>query len=148
MLDNLSKLIYCVFLSITIFMVSCIEAQNRYKFPEKTVINTIDYSCLNVTDQLFIRASAIDEQVLNALNSAKIDSIEINFGATALAEMHKQYRFIEDHRTDRIRNILIKMRPFTDRKLLNYSVLSKALYLKYHCPTKTVWINLNTFQLV
>lgn len=99
---------------------SDVQKNQKYEFPHTTVINSMDEQCFNSPeDYLIFAGKEAEEQLMNVF--MPISSVqEKDVGH----QIHQQFDFeyINDTRTDKLRQILKAMKPFLDRTALSYEV--------------------------
>ena len=94
----------------------------KYKFPEKTVIAQLDYSCLDIADIAVVALGQGDKVLLDMTSDSLLDSVEVRVGASAIEEARRRLTFIEDERVQQLRAILQKMLPYIARSAIKYEI--------------------------
>lgn len=99
-------------------------ASAKYNFPERTVISNIENdACLDRLSRLFNEGSTIDKDALDAMSNVSIKQ-EKEVGRKYHDALTEELHYVDsnDERTKLLRTMLNKMRPFVERKELNYQV--------------------------
>jgi beta-barrel assembly-enhancing protease len=97
--------------------------KDSYVFPHKSVIGELPADCVaSEEDQLIELGSGLEDILLGAFSKPVTTADELKYGKKMAIAMREDMIFIEDSRTEKLRTMLNKMKPYLARKDIPYTI--------------------------